>query len=422
MPTTGPIVTFGPFSLDLSSETLRRDGTELPLRPQALRALKALVTHSGLHVDHEQMIRQAWNSVTVSKHTVTVTIAEVKRALGEYGAWISCHPRLGYCMEIPESEQLLRIGWHHVSRQTHEGLEKALACFEEAATVSGAEGRALEGISRVMLTLGAFAMRSPHNTYPRFLETHQRVVELRGYSAELHADRALGLHLFERRFADAETHLLQAIAKQPTLAVAHVYLAMLYVSWQRFEEAERSIQAAHAADALVGNVALAEILVRFCSRNFDAAVEYGKKVLDLHPYFATATAFYAAALEKLGRGQEAMDLYRRVCLLAPDIGWLRTLEGACLARNGRRAEAEAALADIERMRNTMYVDGYHTALLRHSLGQVSEAMDELETAYREGCPMMALLNVDPKFDDFRGDPRFEALREKISAPNSPVAC
>ena len=177
MPTTGQVVTFGPFSLDLKSESLRRDSAEVPLRPQALRALKALVAHSGLHVDHDHMVRQAWNSVSVSKHTVTVTIAEVKRALGEYGAWITCHPRLGYCLEIPESEQLLRIGWHHVSRQTREGLEKALACFEQAATVTGAEGRALEGISRVTLTLGAFAMRSPRDTYPKFLETHQRVVE-----------------------------------------------------------------------------------------------------------------------------------------------------------------------------------------------------------------------------------------------------
>ena len=420
MPTTGQVVTFGPFSLDLKSESLRRDGTEVPLRPQALRALKALVAHSGLHVDHDHMVRQAWNSVSVSKHTVTVTIAEVKRALGEYGAWITCHPRLGYCLEIPESEQLLRIGWHHVSRQTREGLEKALACFEQAATETGAEGRALEGISRVTLTLGAFAMRSPRDTYPKFLETHQRVVELRGYSPELHADRGLGLHLFERNYAEAEAYFLKAIAEQPNLAVAHVYLAMLYVSWQRFEEAERSILAAQAADALLGNVALAEILVRFCSRNFTAAIEYGKKVLDLHPYFPTAMAFYAAALEKLGHGQEAMEVYRRVCLLAPDIGWLRALEGTCLAKQGRRSEALAALADVERMRQEAYADGYHTALLKHALGRTEEAIDELETAYQEGCPMIALLNVDPKFDDFVGDPRFEALREKLAAPNAPV--
>jgi tetratricopeptide (TPR) repeat protein len=350
-----------------------------------------------------------------------VTIAEVKRALNEYGAWITCHPKLGYCLEIPESEQLLRIGWHHMGRHTREGLEKALLCFEQAAQVTGAEGRALEGVSRALLLMGAFSMRPPEQTYPRFLEAHRRVVELRGYTPELHADRGLGYHVFERNFVESEKHLKAAIAEQPRLAVAHVYMAMLYVSWQRFEEAEPFIRNARAADALLGNLALAEILARFCGRNFEAAVEYGKQVLDLHPYFPTATAFYAAALEKLGRNQEALELYRRVCLLSPEMGWNRALEGACLAKNGFRAEAEAALAEIERLRKTTYVDGYHTALLKHALGHVEEAMDEVEAAYAEGCPMLALLPVDPKFDAFLSHPRFEAIREKIAAPNRPVA-
>ncbi len=416
------VITFGPFSLDLTSESLQREGEYLTLRPQALRALKALVTHSGLHVDHEHMIQQAWGGVSVSKHTVTVTIAEVKRALGEYGAWITCHPRLGYSLEIPESEQLLRIGWHHVNRQTREGLEKALVCFERAALETGAEGRALEGISRVLLQMGSFSMRSPEQAYPRFLEAHNRVVELRGYTAELRADRGLGLHLFERNYPESEKFLQAAIAEQPRLAVAYVYLAMLYVSWERYEDAEQTIQQGRAVDALLSNVALAEILVRFCSRNFEAAVDYGKQVLDLHPYFPTATSFYAAALERLGRNEEALEMYRRVCLLSPDVGWNRALEGACLAKTGHRAEAESALADIERVRQSTYVDGYHTALLKHALGRVEDAMTELESASEQGCPMLALLNVDPKFDNFRGHPRFEAIRQKIAATNSPVAC
>lgn len=422
MSSASQTIAFGPFSLDLASESLQRDGTSLNLRPQAVRALKALVTHSGLHVDHEQMIQQAWGGVSVSKHTVTVTIAEVKRVLGECADWITCHPKLGYCLEIPESEQLLRIGWHHVNRHTREGLEKALSCFERAATETGAEGRALEGVSRVLLQMGCFSMRSPAATYPRFLEAHNRVVELRGYTPELRADRGLGLHLFERDYAASEVELKKAIAEQPKLAVAHVYLAMLYVSWRRWDDAERYTQSARAADALLGNVALAEILVRFCSRNFEAAVKYGRQVLDLHPYFPTATSFYAAALDRLGRTEEALEMYRRVCLLSPDIGWNRALEGACLAKHGYRAEAEQALADIEKVRQTGYVDGYHTALLKHALGRVEEAMAELESAYEQGCPMLALMSVDPKFDDFAGHPRFEALRGKLEAVNSAVAC
>src|SRR3954464_8837090 len=67
----GHSIAFGPFTLDLSTDTLHRDGLEIPLRPQARKVLRALVVQSGVYLDHGQMIRQAWEGILVSKHTVT---------------------------------------------------------------------------------------------------------------------------------------------------------------------------------------------------------------------------------------------------------------------------------------------------------------------------------------------------------------
>ncbi len=75
MTSVGHTIAFGPFTLDLATDTLRRDGIPLPLRPQALRVLRALALQSGAYLDHSQMIEQAWDGTLVSKHTVTVTVA-----------------------------------------------------------------------------------------------------------------------------------------------------------------------------------------------------------------------------------------------------------------------------------------------------------------------------------------------------------
>jgi tetratricopeptide (TPR) repeat protein/DNA-binding winged helix-turn-helix (wHTH) protein len=406
--------------LDLSTDTLRRDGLEIPLRPQANRALRALVSHSGLPLSHEQMLRHAWDGMQVSKHTVTVTVGEVKRALGEFGSWITCHAKLGYCLEIPGSEEMLRVGWHHLSRGTREGLEKSVRCFESAAS-AGAEGRALEGLSRAYLTLGTYGMMAPSAAYPKFLEAHERLVSLRGYTPELRVDRGLGLHVFERRFVDAEAQLMQAVKEQPRLATAYVHLSVLYISWRRPEEAVEMLKAARAADALGPSLALAEILVRFCGRDFEAAAEYGKKVLELHPHYPSAVAFYAAALEALGRFDEALEQYHLVCLLAPDIAWYRVLEATCFAKTGKLKQARAVLAYLERLRGTDYVDGYHMSLLMHALGQPDEAFVELERAYKDGCPTLSLIDVDPKIDPLRSDPRFVSLRNKFFDQGNAVA-
>ena len=100
-------VTFGPFRLDMTTATLLRDGREQELRPQAFHALRALVHNRGRYVAYAQMINQAWDGNLVSKHTVAVTIGEVKKALAEYGLWITYRPKLGYRLDVPHSDDLV---------------------------------------------------------------------------------------------------------------------------------------------------------------------------------------------------------------------------------------------------------------------------------------------------------------------------
>src|SRR5580658_10569874 len=158
-------VAFGPFLVDMAGHRLRRGNSELELRPQAFRALNVLIRNSGRYVHHDQMIREAWDGISVSPNTVAVTIVEVKKVLQEYGSWIRCRPKLGYRLEIPRGEDLIRVGWHLWNRRTREGFEKALACFQEAATENNADFRAFEGIAESYLLLCTYGMRPPRETY-----------------------------------------------------------------------------------------------------------------------------------------------------------------------------------------------------------------------------------------------------------------
>ena len=54
------------------------------------------------------------------------------------------------------------------------------------------------------------------------------------------------------------------------------------------------------------------------------------------------------------------------------------------------------------------------ALMFMGLGDKEQAIDALERAYREGAGNdLFTIRVDPMLDDLRGQPRFEALAEKI---------
>ncbi len=406
-------IAFGPFCLDTEAPRLSRDGTEIELRPQALHALKTLVQNNGRCVAYEGMISGAWHGISVSRHTVAVTVGEVKKALREYGVWISYHPRFGYRLDVPQSEDLIRNAWHYWQRHTREGFEKALCRFQQAAREHANDFRAYEGISRCYLMLGTFSMRAPQEMYPAFLEAHGQTVQLAGMTPDLRADRAQGLHIFERRFAEAESELLTARQENPRAVGVHTRLAVLYSVSKRFDEASAVIREGYAADSLWPILPSAETLLLCLQGDFDGAVACGKKGLDLHPYFSLGRSYYAHALELSGQFEEALAQYRLACVMSPDIPRLRAEEAACMAKCGRVAEADAILAELRQMRSAEYVDSYFLASLLAALGRRDEALLELETAEAENSPHLFLLDVDPRMNALRACARFSRVRARV---------
>jgi DNA-binding winged helix-turn-helix (wHTH) protein/Flp pilus assembly protein TadD len=406
-------IVFGSFCLDAETGRLLRDGVDLDLRPQAFRALRALLHHRGRFLDSELLMREAWGKTVVSRHTVAVTVGEAKKALQEYGSWISYRPKLGYCLDVPGSADLLRTGWHLWSRRTREGARGALECFHLAAEQDASDFRPFEGIAACYLMLGAYGMNPPLEMYRGFLKAHRKAVELHGLSPELRADRAFGMHLFERRFEEAERELKESARRNPGLASTYVRLAMLCVSEGRFDDAQRALEQGYRADALWPLLPATELSVRFYRRDYESAVVCGKRALELHPYLQLGHAFYGQALEFSGRLTEALEQYQASCALCPDLPWLRALEGACLARSGRTEDALRILCELERVREEGYVDAYYVAALLAALGKPKPAIAELERAFEENSPTLTILDVDPKLDSLRADPHFARLRQRV---------
>jgi DNA-binding winged helix-turn-helix (wHTH) protein/tetratricopeptide (TPR) repeat protein len=406
-------ITFGPFSLDASATRLLRDGVEVRLRPQALRALKVLLVHGGQWVRYEQMIAEAWRGTVVSQHTIDVTVGEVRRSLQEYGTWIGNRPKVGYSLDVPRSDELVRRGWHFWNLRTQDGLARAIDTFTRATAECPSDFRAFEGLSATYLALATLGLKPPRLMYQGFLEAHARAEALCGLTPELRCNRAHGLHMFERKFAEAEADFLHTIEERPTLGSAYVRLSILYGTLNRLDEALAMANRGSAADPLAPVAVTMEVVLRFWRREYDAAIILGRNALALHPFSPTVRAIYAQALEFSGRPDEALVQYQMGIATSPDLRWMRTLEGTCLAKMGRTRDALAILHQIEEIQVAEYVDGFYMAVLRQALGQSERALDELERAAEENSAWLNQLSVDPKMDSFRRHPRYERLRDRL---------
>jgi DNA-binding winged helix-turn-helix (wHTH) protein len=405
--------TFGPFKFDAAGARLSRDNAEVRLRPQALQVLRVLLQHLGRPIGYDQMIAEAWHGTFVSRHTVDVTVGEVKKVLGEYGRWIVHRPKAGYSLEVPTSDELVRKGWHFASRRTKEGAERAIDCFQHAAIQCPGDFRAFEGLSTCYLMQATFGICAPVEVYPRFLDAHNRAVEQGGLTPELRCNRAHGLHMFEHRAHEAEQEFQRALAEKPSFATVHVRMALMCATLGQLDRALELVTQGYQADPLLPTLPPAEVNVRVWRREYDKAIVIGSKAIELHPYLPISRANYAQALEFSGRLPDALEQYQLGSIMSGDLPWMRALEGTCLAKLGRLSDARAILDELEHRRETDYADALYVAVLRDALGERTEAFKEIERAYDENSAFLYSIDVDPKMDTFRDDPRFTRLQGSL---------
>lgn len=412
---------FGPFVLDAASNRLLRDGAEVRMRPQVFAALRSLVAHSGRFLTCDQLIEEAWDGTIVSRHTVNVTISEVRKILDDCGSWVVWRPKRGYSLRIPQSDTLVRLGWHFVDLRSCDAFEHALDCFRRAATEAPHDFRAFEGQATCYLLMASFGTRPGRDMFRAFLEAHERATGIAGLTPELRCNYAHAIHMYQRRLDESLAEFDRAIADKPEMAVAHVRRTLLLVTRGDLDGALDSAVRARAAAPLQPLTATAEVNVHIWRREFDQAVTLGEQGIRLHPYFMLMRAYYGMALEFAGRVDAALEQYHIGSVITQGLAWMLALEGACLARLGRHAEARAILDELLARRRREYIDAYALARLRLALGDVDGGFIELERAVEESVGGLYALRFDPSADGFRRDPRFDRLLAHYLEPIHPGA-
>jgi DNA-binding winged helix-turn-helix (wHTH) protein len=91
-------ISFGPFILDRSAQTLLSGGKPIALGQRGYALLEALASADG-NVSKAELIEAAWPGTTVEEGNLTVQIAALRKALGERPdgqEWIVTVPRVGY--------------------------------------------------------------------------------------------------------------------------------------------------------------------------------------------------------------------------------------------------------------------------------------------------------------------------------------
>jgi tetratricopeptide (TPR) repeat protein len=151
----------------------------------------------------------------------------------------------------------------------------------------------------------------------------------------------------------------------------------------------------------------------YYARRYDEAIAQERKTVELDPGYYFAHLNLGQALEVKGARDVAIVEYQKARALNDYPAVLGLLAHA-YGLLGNKMEAEKILDQMKALFQERYVSAYSFALAYLGLGDKEEALRRLEQSYQDRAGAdVGWIRVDHLLDPLHGDPRFEALTEKI---------
>jgi TolB-like protein/Tfp pilus assembly protein PilF len=303
-----------------------------------------------------------------------------------------------------------RLLW---SRRGSENLRQAIAFYEQAIARDPNYALAYAGMAEAYVILPFYAGTPQGEVFPKARAAALKALQLDDKLAGAHTGLAWAL-CYDFDMVGSISEFQRAIALNPNYATAHQWYGRHpLTALGRLNEAIAEGKRATELDPLspVINTDLGQTL--FMARRYDEAIAQVRKTLEIDPTFYYAHYTLGMALQLKGDVASAITEYTKAQQLSDDLR-IQVLLAAAKAQSGDKDAATQMLAELEELNRHRYVRSYWRALLCLSQGKRDEAIRWLEkgVADHEGLEI-AWIKVDPMLDQLRGDPRFDALVQKV---------
>ena len=225
--------------------------------------------------------------------------------------------------------------------------------------------------------------------------------------AEGHLAMGQVLWRFDSAWAAAERQLAMAREVEPGNARILLEAAELTINLGRVPEGIQLAQRAAALDPL-GRATFVLAWGQYVSGAVDEAQLSLEKYIELYP--TASRVHYRNTLLLLARGlHEAAlaEIERETLSRYREAGIPLALDAM-----GRRNDADRAIEIAERRDGNAMA--YQIAYIYAGRIDLDRTFYWLERGYRQGDPGMRQLKVDPMFKNLHGDPRYQALLQKMS--------
>jgi serine/threonine protein kinase/tetratricopeptide (TPR) repeat protein len=351
-----------------------------------------------------QLLRPASDLVAI-QDSVT---QELTTHLGRQGDRDRKDVEQGRVRAQAESYELYLKGRYHAERYSPEDFQKAEAFFDQAIAKDPRFAMAHAGKAYLWWTVsGAFFPSQVAMAKVR--EEAETALKLDPGLAEAWSARGQARAILDHDFTQAEADLRKAISLNPGSAVVHQHLGYLLLALGRQTEARAAFKTCLDLDPFSAFSLTFMGGTWFYEGDFPKAERFFRKALTLDPENPIAHFMLAWCLDRMGQpkaAQTSLDLAVR-----SGSPWFLGYQGYREARLGNRAKAEGILKELTARQGQpgLYVSPYHLAMVHLGFKDLPKALQLASKCIDAQDEMMLTLPVDPVWDEYREDPRFQAL-------------
>jgi TolB-like protein/Tfp pilus assembly protein PilF len=326
----------------------------------------------------------------------------------------------------PEAHDAYLRARYFVDKDDREGALKCLQYLQQAIAKDPNYAAAYALLAPCYDLANYFDVFSSTEADSKIKAATMKAVELDDGLAEAHY--VLADYYLEQAwdFGSAEREYKHALELDPNSSAVHEGYSDYLRLTGTMDRGVQEIRRAHELDPLSLHIADKFGWTLLYARRYDEAVDQFHKVLEMDPHYRRSMWGLARTYELKGMSKEAIS----ECLKIPPLPNIDPFAKALFTRRCSLYQKAYPTSGGEHINRRWFGsarqeiqdginrddDAYSIATLYAASGQEEKAMDLLERAYTQHDAKLLELNVDPRLDNLRSNPRFQDLLRRMNFP------
>jgi TolB-like protein/Flp pilus assembly protein TadD len=386
--------------------SVRKSGNRVRITIQLVRA------DNGYHLWSETYDRQLDDIFKVQDEIAGEVVKALKISLGANEV-----PR-AVATNNPEAHALLLQAEYFLNRGTSDDLSRAIEYFQKTIRLDPDSAPAWTGLSLALTNVWENGWLPHDRTFQQqraqALQAAERAIAIDPKLGAAHQALAEVRYWFDWDWAGVDAELEKARALDPASTYALTDAGTLASLRGHLNDALQLLEQATEKDPLNPDAYVYRAEIYYAMGQFTEALAAARKAVELAPTASRSHTALAQMLLAVGQPDAALAEAEK----ESDPAYRVYARARTYILIGRRADADAALAEVEK---TFAADwAYEIAALHALRGEPDQAFRWLDRAYQQrnaGLIGTPSVNIDTDMRNLHSDPRWKAFLHKMKLPD-----